>query len=337
MSVYNFSLWFISQDLHQNLKNNEQKDVVNTEVWTLWVPWKFNMTTFGRQLLCTRPIALILRQKNEIYFLIDISSGHHTKKTEKQFASSPGRKSATQQSLPLLYDDESDVAYTEADYYTEAQQDFIPEPAMTPTRSVGKKKKKAAKAAPSPSEIKTRPKRSAAAMKSPLKSDIYVDEIEDIEELSDSKQEQSESAAATATEPGPKETPVKYTEIIPVTGPVPVVPKLETEDSFQTQEYDEGSAAHSGAIGEQSNLDNIVKKEAELDIEAGTIMDEEDPDWEPGTKKRRKSSGSGSVTSPVNVSGGQAQSKWISSLLVLKYQLLKQYIIYWALLVIVYL
>ena len=270
-------------------------------------------------------------QKNEIYFLIDISSGHHTQKTEKQFASSlgsdissghhtkrtekqfvssPGRKSATQQSLPFMYDDESDVAYTEASYYTEAQQDTIPDPAMIPTRSAGKKKD--AKVAPSPSDITTRPKRSDAAMRSPLKSDIYVGENEDVEELSDGEQEQSESAAATATEPGPKETPVKYMDIFPVSGPIPVVPKLETEDSFQVQEYDEGSAAFSGTVSENSNLGYIVvKTEVGLDTEAEAITEEEDPDWEPGTKKRRMSCGSGSVAGPVNVSEGQSQSKWI--------------------------
>ena len=34
---------------------------------------------------------------------------------------------------------------------------------------------------PSPNELENHPKRSAAAMKSPLKSDIYVGENEDIE------------------------------------------------------------------------------------------------------------------------------------------------------------
>ena len=227
-----------------------------------------------------------------------------------------------------MYEDESEASYTEASYHTEPQQDVMLEPAVTPTRSVGKKKSKTAKAAPSPSDIKTRPKRSAAAMKSPLKFGIYVDDIEDIEELSDSEQKQSESTAATVTKSGPEQTPVKYTEIVPVSCPIPVVvvPKLEMEDSFGIQEYDEGSAEFSGAGGEISNLDNItVKKEAGSDIEVGAIMDhEEDPNWEPGTKKRRKSSGSSSVTSTVNVSGGQAQSKWILSLVLFKYQFLKQ-------------
>ena len=251
----------------------------------------------------------IWRKTGSNVLIVDISSGHHTKKSEKQFASSPGRKSATQQSLPLMYDDQSDIAYSEESYHTELEQDIIPEPAMTPTRVTGKKKRKAAKPAPEPSHVKTRPKRSAAAMRSPLKSDIYVGENEDVEDLSDSEQEQSETAAATVTQPGPKQTPVKYTEIIPVSGPIPVVPKLDTEDSFQTQEYDEGSAEFSGAMEESGNDNVIVKKEAGFDVEEGAIMDEDDPDWEPDTKKRRQSSGSRSVTSPVNVSGSQGQSK----------------------------
>ena len=311
-----------------------------------------------------------------------ISSGHHTKKSEKQFASSLGRKSVTPQSLPPTYDDELEAAYTED---TEPHQDITPEPTMTPTRAVGKKKRKVAKSAPSPSDTKTRPKRGAAATKSPLKFAIYIGENEDVEELYDSELEQSESTVVTVTEPGPKETPVKYTEIIPVTGPIPVVPKLDTEDSFQvqqydveelsdseqeqsvstaatvtepgpeetpvkyteivhasgptpvvpkldtedsfqTQEYDEGSAEFSGAVRGNFNVENTSgKKEVELDIEEGDIIDVEDPDWEPGTKKKRKSSGSHSVTSPVNVSEGQEQSKLILSLVLLQYQLLKQY------------
>ena len=235
---------------------------------------------------------------------IDISSGHHTKKSEKQFAAGPGRKSATQQSLPLMYEDESEASYTDASYHCEPQQDIMLEPTMSPTRSVGKKKRKAGKAAPSPSDIKTRPKRSAAATKSPLKFGIYVDEIDDVE-LSDNEQEQIKSATATVTQQ--EETQVKYTGIMPVTGPIPVVSKLDSDASFQTQEHSEDSA-FSGAMGEFANVENIiVKKEAESDIEAGVVMEEEDHDWEPGTKKRRKSSGSRSVTRPV--SGDQTQSK----------------------------
>ena len=245
---------------------------------------------------------------NLLVVSVDISSGHHTKKTEKQFAAGPGRKSITQQSLPLVYE-ESDASYTEASYDRELQQDVIQEPAMMPTGSTGKKKRKATKAAPSHYDIKTRPKRSAAATKSPLKFGIYVDEIDDME-LSDNEQEQIKSAAATVTEPSSEDSQVKYTEIVPVSGPIPVVPKLNTEDSFQTEEFSEGSATFSGAMGEFANVENIVvKKEAESDIEAGVVMEEEDPDWKPGTKKRRKSSGSRSVSSPVNASGDQAQSK----------------------------
>ena len=209
-----------------------------------------------------------------------------------------------------MYNDESDVAYSEASYHAESQQDIIPEKAMTPTRAVGKKKRKTAKVAPSPSDTKTRPKKSATAMRSPLKSDIYVGENEDVDELSDSEQEKSESAARTVTELGPEDTPVKYTEIIPVSGPIPVVPKLDINNSFLTQEYDDGSTVFSGAMQELGNDSVIVKKEAGLDDEVGALMDEEDPDWEPGTKKRRQSSGTRSVVSPANVSRSQAQSKW---------------------------
>ena len=47
------------------------------EVWKQWVPCKVNMTYFRRHLLCTGPIAFLLRwtyepKKNEIYFLIKL-------------------------------------------------------------------------------------------------------------------------------------------------------------------------------------------------------------------------------------------------------------------------
>ena len=173
---------------------------------------------------------------------------------------------------------------------------------------------------PSPNDLKNRPKRSAAAMKSPLKSDIYVDE--DVEELSDIELEESDGAVGTVIESNDdigmegnnETTPVKYTEMVPVSdkGPLPVVPKLDIDDPFQAQ-FSQGSAEFSGDM-EEFGMDNVVvKSEAGIDIEAGTVEDEEDPDWEPGTKKRRKSSGSRSVTSPVNVAGDQGQSKWCLS------------------------
>ena len=195
---------------------------------------------------------------------------------------------------------------------------------MTPTRarSGGKRKKKAAKTVPSPNDLKNRPKRSAAAMKSPLKSDIYVGEDEDVEELSDTELEESDGAVGTVMESNAdtgiegntcnENTPVKYTEMLPESDPVPVVPKLDIDDPFQAQ-FSQGSNEFSGEMEEIRTDNVIVKQEAGLDIEAGTVEDEEDPDWEPGTKKRRKSSGSRSVTSPVNVAGEQGQSKWCLS------------------------
>ena len=236
-----------------------------------------------------------------------IFTGHHTKKSEKQFASSPGRKSAT---LPLMYEDETESTYTDASYYTELQQDAAPQPAITPTKAGSKKKRKTAKATKSPVEIKPRPRRSAAAMKSPLKSDIYVGENEDIEDLSEDEQEHSESGAEIETKTDQENNAVEYTEIVPVSDPVPVLPKVDTEDLLLAQQYSGDSAEFSGAHGEHLNMENIsVKKEAGFEIETGGISDEEDPEWEPGTKKRRKSSGSRSVTSPVNVSRSQAESE----------------------------
>ena len=210
--------------------------------------------------------------------------------------------------MPLSYEDSIDGgSYNEASY-TELQQDTIPPPAITPTKP-GAKRKKPAKKAPTPVEIKVRPKRSAAAMKSPLKSDIYVGENDDIEEISESEQEQADSVEIEMVT-GEKDDAAEYTEIVPVSDLIPVLPKVDTEDLLLAQ----GGDSH-------SIMENIiVKKEAELDYEAGTMEDEEDPDWEPGTKKRRKSSGSRSLASPVNVTatrslaspvgGEQAQSKW---------------------------
>ena len=238
--------------------------------------------------------------------LVHISSGHHNKKSEKQFAEGPGRKPASQQLFPHLYD--ADVG-CDSSYHFDPQPE-TPAPAPAPTKSRGKGKKKTAKTVPSPNDLKNRPKRSAAAMRSPLKSDIYVSENEDVESLSDSEIEGAESAAGM--EVNNKTTPVKYTEMVPVSDPIPVVPKLDTDDPFQAQ-FSQGSAEFSGDM-EEFGMDNvIVKSEAGLDIDAGTVEDDEDPDWEPGTKKRRKSSGSRSVTSPVNVSVDQGQSKWCLS------------------------
>ena len=167
-------------------------------------------------------------------------------------------------------------------------------------------------------------------MKSPFKSDIYVDENEEEVEVSDGELEQSENTATAMTEEGLEDTTVKYTSIksvVPVSDPIPVVPKLETENLYGTQEQDNSniSAADSSeAVGEISDFENIVvKKEVLSDIEMGTDMEEKDPDWEPGAKKRRKSFGSLSVTSPVNVASDQPQSKWILLVLVFRYQLLK--------------
>ena len=251
------------------------------------------------------------------YNPVHISAGHHNKKSEKQFAEGPGRKSASQQSFPI-----DDYANSDSCYLFDPQEEEIPAPAVTPTRSKsgGKRKKRAAKTVPSPNGFKNRPKRSAAAMKSPLKSDIYVGEEEDMDELSDSELEESDSAAGivmesnvdTGMEGNNENTPVKYTEIVLVSDPVPVVPKLETYDPFQAQ-VSQGSAEFSREMEEFRTDNVIVKQEARLDIEAGTVEDEEDPDWEPGTKKRRKSSDSRSVTSPVDVVADQGQSKWCLS------------------------
>ena len=251
------------------------------------------------------------------YNPVHISAGHHNKKSEKQFAEGPGRRSASQQSFPT-----DDDANSDSCYQFDPEEEEFPAPAVTPTRSKsgGKRKKKAAKTVPIPNDLKNRPKRSAAAMKSPLKSDIYVGEEENMENLSDSELEESDSAAGsvmesnadTGIEGNNETTPVKYTEIVPVSDPVPVVPKLETDDPFQAQ-FRQGSAEFSGDMEEFGTDNVIVKREAGLDIEAGTVEDEEDPDWEPGVKKRRKSSSSRSVTSPVNVAGDQGQSKWCLS------------------------
>ena len=209
-----------------------------------------------------------------------------------------------------MYEDETEAAYTDASYHTELQlqQEAVQQSAITPTKTGSKKKRKSAKVTKSPVEIKPRPRRSAAAMKSPLKSDIYVGENEDIEDLSED--EQSESGAEIETKTDQENNAVEYTEIVPVSDPIPVLPKVDTEDLLLAQGYSGGSAEFSGAHGEHLNIENIsVKKEAGFDIETGAISDEEDPEWEPGTKKRRKSSGSRSVTSPVNVSRSQAESK----------------------------
>ena len=238
----------------------------------------------------------------------NISSGHHNKKSEKQFAEGPGRKSASQQLFPHLYDADAD---SDTSYHFDPQPEIpAPVPAETPSMSGGKRKKKTVKTVPVTSDLKNRPKRSAAAMRSPLKSDIYVSESEDVDSISDSEIEGAESAAGM--EVNNETTPVKYTEMVPVSDPIPVVPKFDTADPFQAQ-FRQGSVKFSGEMEEFGTDNVIVKSEAGLDIESVTMEDEEDPDWEPGTKKRRKSSSSRSVTSPVNVAGDQGQSKWCMS------------------------
>ena len=229
----------------------------------------------------------------------------------------PGRRSATQ-SYSHLYEEDSDSCYlfdleqettqAPANYPSELQQDSVEHSAVTPTKPEPKKKRPVKKA-PSPVEVKVRPKRSAAAMKSPLKSD-FVGENDDIEELSDSEQEQADSAEIEMVS-GEKDNAAEpeYTEIVPVSDPIPVLPTVDTGDLLLAQGYSNDSAQFSGgpAIEGDSEMENIVvKKEAGLDYEAGTMEDEEDPDWEPGTKKRRKSSGSRSLTSPVNVTGARS-------------------------------
>ena len=226
----------------------------------------------------------------------------------------PGRRSATQ-SYSHLYEEDSDSSYlfdleqettqAPANYPSELQQDSVEHSAVTPTKPEPKKKRPAKKA-PSPVEVKVRPKRSAAAMKSPLKSD-FVGENDDIEELSDSEQEQSENTAEIEMVSGEKDNAAEYTEIVPVSDPIPVLPTVDAGDLLLAQGYSGDSAQFSEAIQGDSEMENIVvKKEAGLDNEAGTMEDEEDPDWEPGTKKRRKSSGSRSLTSPVNMTGARS-------------------------------
>ena len=249
------------------------------------------------------------------------SSGHHTKKPpEKQFVEGPGRRTSTQ-SYSHLNEEDSDSSYqfdleqettqAPANYPSELQQDSVEHSAVTPTKPEPKKKRHAKKA-PSPVEVKVWPKRSAAAMKSPLKSD-YVGGNDDIESISEDEQVQSESVADIKKDAGEKNDTAEYTEIFPVSDPVPVLPKVETGDLLLSQGYSGDSAQFSGAIQGDSIMENIVvKKEAGLDYEAGTMEDEEDPDWEPGTKKRRKSSGSRSLTSPVIVTGTRSQSSPVS-------------------------
>ena len=218
-----------------------------------------------------------------------------------------GIKSSTQQSYDLTYDDEQDAAYSEASYYSEPQHENTPAMPVTQARLVGKKRKKVTKASPiKPVDVKPRPKRSAEAMKSPAKFGIYVDEIDDTE-LSDTEQEQIKTAASTVREPGSVDPSENYTNIvpIPVSGPIPVL---------QTHDYDEGSTEFAGAMEEFENVDTgLVKKEAGHSVEAGTVMEEDDPNWEPGMKKRRKSAGSHSVSSLGNVAGDPVQSKYIVS------------------------
>ena len=228
-----------------------------------------------------------------IYIIV----GHHSKKTEKQFAAGPGRKSNTQgvKSSQVSYDDESDVAYSDNSFYSEPQQ----APAVPVTLTRREKKKSTKTASHKPADVKPRPKRSAEAMKSPSKFGIYVNEIDDTE-LSDTDQEQLKTA--TVTESSSEETPSSYTNIVPVSGPIPVL---------QAENRDEGSAEFHVEMGEFGNVETfVVKNEGGQDTEAGTVLDEDDPSWEPGTKKRRKSSGARSVGSVGNVAGDQAKSKY---------------------------
>ena len=193
----------------------------------------------------------------------------------------------------------------------------------------------AAKAATSLTEIKVGSKRSAADVRNTIK----------LADRMDSEKEQSERAILG-------HVPVKCTPVIPISGPIPVVPnlknydssqggalglavpKLEPEDTFEAQKEVESCTESPGAEGDSLNLDYVVvKEEVEGDDEAeeAGIAEEVDPDWVPGdwepaeeesqdsdweppvAKKQRKGSDSSSVSSQVYECGVQTPCKWFLS------------------------
>ena len=270
-----------------------------------------------------------------------ILSVHHTKGSEKQVAW------ATQHILPQTNDD---IHVSNQIFPSESQPFDIPQHSMasTPTRLTGKRKQGSSTC--KSASTKSWAKRNAASKKSPFESDINAGENEELTgrsleqlkngevshigsgleqqgkaevALNGSELEQPKSDTEPITEGGLDDSAVKYTSVVPVSGPIPTnsvtdfIPKIETENLF-----DDNNTDISKPFGEDVNFDGlIVKEEVVSDTEPETNTNEEDSNWEPVKKKRRKTAGSSSVRSPRtltgsktvkspdNIAGDQAQSK----------------------------
>lgn len=200
-----------------------------------------------------------------------------------------------------MFDTDSDDTFSEASIHTESQLQIMSEPVITSPRPVSlTRNSQATKSKATASNIKNRPRRSAEAKRSPFKSNIYVDEDINLEENND--EDNSDNATITKHETDETKPDIKYTQT--VSAILPLVSDLDTGNHGLGENSEESAAIESG-------LDDtvIVKMEAVSDHEGGNV-DTDDPDWEPGAKKRRKSSGSRSLASPRDTSLNQSgQSK----------------------------